>query len=69
MGLVCDSVIHAHTDCSYVPGCSDACRYESVNKYDATVGIAASYFAATVYQAVSSDLPHREASHSNPLWL
>ena len=32
VGLVGDSVIHAHTDYSYVPGCSDAVRYESVNK-------------------------------------
>ena len=43
VGLVCDSVIHAHTDFSYVPGCSDTCRYESVNKHDSTVGIAATY--------------------------
>ena len=42
VGLDCDSVIHAHTDYSYVPGCSDACPYESVNKYDESVGIAAS---------------------------
>ena len=60
MGFVGDSVIHAHTDCSYVPGCSDACRYESVNKQHASVGIAASYFVATVCQAVSSVLLHRE---------
>jgi hypothetical protein len=60
VGVLCDSVIHAHTDCSYLPGYSDPCPYESVEKYDASVGIAVSYFADTVYQAVSSDLLHRE---------
>jgi hypothetical protein len=62
VGLDCESAIHANTDCSYAPGFSDFCRYESVNKHHETVSIEAAYFAATVYQGVSSDLVHRQVT-------
>jgi hypothetical protein len=74
VGLVWDSVNHAHTDCSctvltHLSGCSDAFLYGSVIKYHTSVGIAASYFVATVYQAVSSDLLHREVIVTETLWV